>query len=254
MAEGNDIAEQQRYVCRCLDRLATSEEAGHILLCDSKTEELVVIVEKRKGQPASLWSTESETLRYPQDQGVSGQAMRERRCIVVNDLEQPEWKRIFIPRWPQARSEMTIPLADDAGAIYGALNLEHESPNHFTCEQAEAIRGDLTADPRFKQALQNLGEKHYRMVQDGLWYELLDRTFTEAERLHAIQREDVLWQETLRSFLILLPRVRCVSMMHYGKKQEEETLYRQWLAERCEDGEIRVSAMHGSVPATKALT
>ncbi len=71
-----------------------------------------------------------EQVRLKVDKGVAGKSIRERRPIIVSDVQQ---EANYIKVRPATRSEMCVPIYDHAKQdVIGAFNIESDRPNAFS--------------------------------------------------------------------------------------------------------------------------
>jgi len=75
--------------------------------------------------------------------GACGQAFRSRRPLVVGDVA--ELGENYIACDPRDRSEVVVPLIDEAGACVGVLDLDSHEPQAFDASDVEGLTRVLRA-------------------------------------------------------------------------------------------------------------
>jgi GAF domain-containing protein len=87
-----------------------------------------LVVGPFQGKPACV--------RIPLGRGVCGTAAAERRTVLVDDVETFPG---HIPCDADSRSELVVPLMDDAGRLLGVLDLDSPKPRRFAQVDAKGI-------------------------------------------------------------------------------------------------------------------
>jgi GAF domain-containing protein len=75
-------------------------------------------------------------LEIPFDKGVCGAAARERRTIIVPDVQAFAG---HITCDARARSEIVVPVLDGAGALIAVLDIDSDRPDQFDAVDARAL-------------------------------------------------------------------------------------------------------------------
>jgi signal transduction histidine kinase len=79
-----------------------------------------------------------EQTRLKPGQGITGKAALEKRSIVVSDVNQTPWHRIYRGFRPNTRSELAVPLLIGDQCI-GVIKFEHTQSGFFSEDQCEII-------------------------------------------------------------------------------------------------------------------
>ncbi len=96
----------------------------------------------------------TSTIAYNTEHSIVARCARERDVIIVNDVHNsPDW--LPNPLLPDTRSEMALPLLV-GGQLLGVLDVQSETVNHFTEEDASVI---LTLAAQIAVAMQNLMQR-----------------------------------------------------------------------------------------------
>ena len=73
------------------------------------------------------------TIVQGKTEGVIGLAVETRKSILVPDVTDERWRKIYKCVFPDTRSELAIPLVEETGVL-GVLNLEDPDPRRFSEE------------------------------------------------------------------------------------------------------------------------
>jgi len=115
--KGKDFPAACEQVVRHLRSLPHYDWVGIYLL---KGDELVLFV--WDGPQAT------EHTRIPLGKGVCGLAARERRTVIVDDVnEEPRYLACF----PSTRSEIVVPIITPEGRVLGEIDIDSDRPSAF---------------------------------------------------------------------------------------------------------------------------
>lgn len=72
--------------------------------------------------------------------GLSGDALRKKEPIRVDDVTQPPWNVIYYRRLSETRSELDIPVISEDGGAIGVINVESPQVGYFTETHVEMLQ------------------------------------------------------------------------------------------------------------------
>jgi len=96
---------------------------GNIMLFDKVKSDLWMAVERGVAE-------EHKGARQSLEQGVVGRAARERRTLMVGDVTEDPWDKIYLQFIPNIRSELAVPMLQDDRLI-GVINAESPEMGAF---------------------------------------------------------------------------------------------------------------------------
>lgn len=83
---------------------------------------------------ASSGRTEPAFTTFPSDKGLNGRANKEKRTVIVNDIDQDE---DYLLTFSDTQSEIVVPIfAADDKTVKGTIDVESERENAFGDEDA----------------------------------------------------------------------------------------------------------------------
>jgi GAF domain-containing protein len=119
--KGLDFAGACEHVVRRLREAVPRYNWVGIYLLDETGTELVL----------AAWDgpEATEHVRIPIGQGICGLAAREKRTVIVDDVNaDPRYLACF----PQTRSEIVVPLTTPQGEVIGEIDIDSDTPAAFT--------------------------------------------------------------------------------------------------------------------------
>jgi GAF domain-containing protein len=181
---GKELTGQPNYI-RVFDLILkrtlelTNCALGALLLYDPNRNNLWITSERGLGE-------DKRNMRISLNQGIVGYVARNKKIINVEDVLLPPWNNMYIPLFPDTRSELAVPLlAGDQ--LHGVLNVESNTSHHFK-----------ERDVRLLQGLANLAVVALQNWRDAQRFELLYRAGQELSKITDLAQLDEAYDIVLK--------------------------------------------------------
>jgi GAF domain-containing protein len=86
------------------------------------------------------WAGRSEPVihSFPKDKGLNGRAVMKKQSVIVNDIDKDE---DYLLTFTNTQSEIVAPIFNTSGQIVGTIDVESETENAFTNDDADFLEG-----------------------------------------------------------------------------------------------------------------